>query len=70
MQGIIDRLEEGIAVLQLEGGGELFFPAHQLPPGSKEGSVLEILIKLDKEATAERKEIIRKKQERLKRRPG
>lgn len=65
MKGIIDRLEEGIAVIQLEEGGEILFPADRLPQNSKEGNVIEITIKLDEKATADRKEIIRKRQERL-----
>ncbi len=65
MQGVIDRIEEGIAVIQLRGGEEIIFPIDQLPEGSSEGSVVEITIKLDEKATKERKEVIRKRQNRL-----
>ena len=66
MQGVIDRIEEGVAVIQLRGGGEIIFPLDQLPEGSSEGSVVEIVIKLDEKATEERKEAIRKRQQQLK----
>ncbi|NOX96754.1 MAG: DUF3006 domain-containing protein [Nitrospirae bacterium] len=66
MKGIIDRIEEGVGVVQLEEGGEMLLPADRFPPGSEEGSVLEIIITLDKKATMERREDIRKRQERLK----
>ena len=65
MQGVIDRIEEGVAVIQLRGGGEIIFPLDQLPEGSSEGSVVEITIKLDEKATKERKEAVRKRQDRL-----
>jgi len=65
MKGVIDRIEEGIAVIQLEGGGDVFFPAERLPQDSKEGSVIELVVRLDKKATGERKEIVRKRQEGL-----
>ncbi len=66
MQGIIDRIEDAIAVIQLRGGGEIFFPVDQLPEGASEGSVVEIAIKLDEKATTERKEAIRRRQEQVK----
>lgn len=66
MKGVIDRLEEGIAVIQLEGGGEILFPADRLPRGSNEGSVIDIVIRLDEKVTEERKKTIGKRQERLK----
>ncbi len=66
MQGVIDRLEEGVAVIQLRGGGEIFFPVDQLPEGSSEGSVVKIAIKLDEKATKERREAVRRRQQKLK----
>ncbi len=65
VKGVVDRVEEGIAVIQLEGGGDVFFPAERLPQDSKEGSVIELVVRLDKKATGERKEIVRKRQEGL-----
>lgn len=65
MKGIIDRIEEGIAVIQLEEGGDVLFPLDRLPRGSKEGDVVNIIIKLDKKTTGKRREIIKKRQERL-----
>lgn len=66
MQGVIDRIEEALAVIQLRGGKEILFPLDQLPEAASEGSVVEIVIKLDEKATRERKEAIRRKQEQLK----
>ena len=68
MQGIIDRIEEGTAIIQLKTGGEILCPLGCLPKGSAEGSVVEIVIKLDERAAGERKAAIRKRQSRLK--PG
>ena len=65
VKGVIDRIEEGIAVIQLEGGGDVLFPATRLPQDSKEGSVIELVIRLDRKATGEREKNIRKRQEEL-----
>ncbi|MCK4326652.1 DUF3006 domain-containing protein [bacterium] len=66
MQGVIDRIEEEVAVIQLREGGEVIFPLDQLPEGSSEGSVVEIVIKSDEKATSQRREAIRRRQEQLK----
>ena len=65
MKGIIDRIEEEMTVIQLEEGGEILFPADRLPQHSKEGDVIDIVIRLDKKATGKRRESIRKRQEGL-----
>ncbi len=65
MKGIIDRMEEEIAVIQLKGKKEILFPIDRLPQGSKEGDVIEIVVRLDKEVTGERRKRIRRRQERL-----
>jgi hypothetical protein len=65
VRGVIDRIEEGIAVIELEDGFQVLFPAKRLPEGAGEGSVLNIDIAWDKKATKDEKEKIRKLQEKL-----
>ena len=43
MEGIIDRIEDDIAVIELEGeGGIIHVPKEELPPLAREGSVIKI----------------------------
>lgn len=43
MEGVVDRIEDNIAVVELEGdGGIIYVPKEELPPSAKEGSVIEI----------------------------
>lgn len=42
MRAIIDRIEEGTAVLLFEGGGRAYLGADRLPPGAGEGTVLDV----------------------------
>ena len=56
MRGVIDRIEEGIAVIELEDRSQIFFPAKRLPKGAGEGSVLRIDITYDREATKRQRE--------------
>jgi hypothetical protein len=42
MQGIIDRIESGVAVVELDGGRRIELPASMLPPGAREGNVVEV----------------------------
>lgn len=52
MRAIIDRLEDGVAVLVFESGGRAYVPADQLPPGAGEGTVLRITLNVDTDANA------------------
>ncbi len=52
MRAIIDRLEDGVAVLIFETGGRAYVPADQLPPGAGEGTVLRITLNVDTDANA------------------
>lgn len=52
MRAIIDRLEDGVAVLVFETGGRAYVPADQLPPGAGEGTVLRITLNVDTDANA------------------
>ncbi|MGH2403054.1 MAG: DUF3006 domain-containing protein [bacterium] len=44
MRGFVDRLDDGVAVLLLDGGGRAYINASALPPGIKAGSVVEVTI--------------------------
>ena len=65
MRGVIDRIEEKIAVIELEDRSQVLFPAKRLPKGAEEGSVLKIDITYDREATKRQREKIKKLQEKL-----
>ncbi|MBU4561739.1 DUF3006 domain-containing protein [bacterium] len=65
MRGVIDRIEEGIAVIELEDRSQIFFPAKNLPKGAGEGSVLMIDITYDAQATRRQREKIKRLQEKL-----
>lgn len=44
MRGFVDRLEDGVAVVLLDGGGRAYIPASALPPGIEGGSVVSVTI--------------------------
>lgn len=44
MRGFVDRLEDGVAVVLLDGGGRAYLNAAALPPGIEAGSVVEVSI--------------------------
>jgi len=52
MRAIIDRVEDGVAVLIFESGGRAYVPADQLPQGAGEGTVLRIALEVDANANA------------------
>ncbi len=56
MKAIIDRIEEGLAVLliQPDEQQELHWPVKYLPKEAKEGSVLNIRVEVGQEETKER----------------
>lgn len=54
MQLIIDRIEDGIAVLEYEEGKHVQLPAALLPSGAKEGDALAFCI--DRKTTDDKKE--------------
>ena len=57
MKVTIDRLEGDKAVLKTNDGQELLWPKEQLPKDAKEGSVVELAIKSDKEGEQEKGEL-------------
>lgn len=54
LEAVIDRIEEEVAVLHLEGGQELKVPISKLPNEVGEGDVVYLEVRRDKEATASR----------------
>lgn len=60
---IVDRFEEGKAVLRGEAGLEIVYPKHSLPKEAHEGSVVVLTAKTDEVDRAERektaKELLR-----------
>lgn len=51
LEATIDRIEEGVAVIAIRGGGELTIDASRLPEGSGEGMAIRIRLELDPERT-------------------
>jgi hypothetical protein len=68
MKAVIDRIEDGIAVLLMGEKGEIRvnFPLSLLPEGSKESDVLSIAIERDPQATQQTKERVSGLMEKLK----
>lgn len=63
MRAVVDRIEEGMAILETEGGATLEVPMESLPWGVHEGTVLEIAFRIDEEEERRR----RKEAEQLQR---
>ncbi len=67
MQATIDRIDEGIAILITHDAepARLALPVRLLPPGSREGDIVSIVITTDAPATDAAKERVRRKISRL-----
>lgn len=46
MRAFIDRVDDGVAVLLLDGGGRAYLPADALPPGASAGQLVEVTVTL------------------------
>lgn len=68
MRAVIDRIEGRLAVLEIEGEGEVLWPVKFLPNGIKPGNILDIDISLNPEAEKRQRDKIKKLRERLKNR--
>ncbi|MGQ0550160.1 MAG: DUF3006 domain-containing protein [Armatimonadota bacterium] len=44
MRGFVDRLEDGVAVVLLDGGGRAYINASLLPAGLAAGNIVEVTI--------------------------
>lgn len=64
MRAIIDRIEENLAVLEIESN-EIILPLKLLPSGTKPGDILDITISLNPKAKQEQREKIKKLQDKL-----
>ena len=47
MRAIVDRVEDGVAVVVFEDGGRAYLPAEHLPAGAGEGTVLRLEWRVD-----------------------
>jgi hypothetical protein len=52
MRAIVDRVEDGVAVILLDHGGRAYVPAEHLPPGAGEGTVLRLEWRVETTADA------------------
>ena len=72
MRAIIDRLEDGFAVLELDDETTVNIPLEHAPEGAREGAVVEYengaILSIDEAATAARAARLRAPLERLKNR--
>jgi len=68
IQAAVDRIEENIAVLELPEGDTLEIDKKYLPPKIREGNILDIIFKINKEEESRRiKEVSDLQQELLNR---
>lgn len=55
MRGVIDRIEDGrVAVIVLDDGQQLHWPASRLPRGAREGMAVTLALAIDVQDTARR----------------
>lgn len=52
MRAVVDRVEEGIAVILFEDGGRAYVRVEHLPAGTGEGTVLQLIWSVDAESPA------------------
>ncbi len=53
MRAVVDRVEDGVAVIVFEDGGRAYVPAEHLPAGAGEGTVLRVNWSVDTSSAAE-----------------
>jgi len=70
MKATIDRVDNGFAILidREDGTRHISIPAVLLPPGSREGDVITVMLERDEEATAAAKARISDMVEKLRKR--
>ncbi|MBX5443851.1 DUF3006 domain-containing protein [Sphaerobacter sp.] len=66
----VDEIEEGesgerLAVLVFDDGQQLVVPLERLPDGTRDGSVLRVRFRLDRDTERERRDEVRDLQRRL-----
>ncbi len=50
MRGVIDRVDDGLAVILLEAGGRAYIPVAHLPQGAQAGTLLSLRWEVEGEA--------------------
>ena len=68
VRGVLDRVEEELAVIVLDRGGEIIIPLEQLPEGSKENTVFDIDFRINLEEEKKRLDEIKRIQEKINKR--
>ena len=53
VRAIVDRIAEDLAVLEVGGEGSVEWPVKFLPPGLKEGNVLDVDFQINRQAEAQ-----------------
>ena len=53
IRGIVDRVEDGIAVILLEEGGRAYLPAGRLPSGTRAGALVRVDLEVEGQADPE-----------------
>ena len=66
VRGVLDRIEENLAVIVLDRGGEILIPLEQLPRGSKVNTVFDIEFTINEQEQNRRLEDIERLQDELK----
>jgi hypothetical protein len=66
LRAVVDRIEGAVAVLLVGERETLQLPVEELPPGTREGAVLTLLLRADPEATCDALESTRARIARLK----
>lgn len=65
VKAVVDRIEGKLAVLELEGKGEIVFPIKFLPKGTKPGNILDITITKNLASEKKQREKIKRLQKKL-----
>ncbi len=64
-EGVVDRIEGDLAVVETEWREVVNIPLRYLPEGIREGNVLDIIFRINPEKEKKRREEIKKLQEEL-----
>ena len=65
VKAVVDRIEGKLAVLELEGKGQILWPVRFLPKGMKPGNILDITITKNLSAEKKQREKIKRLQKKL-----
>ena len=65
LRGVVDRIEGDVVVVVLSDGNQLLVKRHHLPDEVKEGSVLDVVFRVNEEAAEEQRQKVEDLQQRL-----